>query len=103
MSPRVAQAHKSIERNRRASAVESMLQHRPGYDQLREKGYVSKDNVAPKLQGAARTIANHLKRRPSQADVSAFMQPVANVSSRRHEETLEDHLATRPLPSDLKR
>merc|ERR1719204_1934813 len=31
------------------------------------------------------------------------MVPQSQVSSRRHEETLEDHLAVRPLPSDLKR
>merc|ERR1719285_1519359 len=62
----VVAAHKALDRGRRASRVEQMLQHRPDLEALQMKGIYSSEKVAPKLQGTAATIGKHLKRRPSQ-------------------------------------
>jgi len=102
-APRVVAAHKDLQRERRASRVDQMLQHRPDINDLKKKGIYANEKVAPKLQGAARNIAKHLTRRPSQVDVAGYMVPRDNVTSKRYEEDLEDFLAVRPLPSDLKR
>jgi hypothetical protein len=99
----VVAAHKALDRGRRASRVEQMLQHRPDLEALQMKGIYSSEKVAPKLQGTAATIGKHLKRRPSQADVAPYMRYDPKVTSGRHTDALEDHLAARPLPSDLKR
>eukprot|EP00494_Astrolonche_serrata_P027381 UN27644 len=79
--PMVMEATEKLDKNRTSQFLNNSLQKRKDVQSLVDKGILPKEQkVAPRLQGTAKQLNSRLKRRPSQADVSRYVQPKNLVS-----------------------